>query len=97
MNELKITFGHALKLEGVTMTAFAIARKIDPTHISKWRKGINNLTPELKAVIFKGWKSEAIQIALFDAHFRDEIEAAGATGEVKAVCYNDRDYDLDDN
>ena len=97
MQHLIDTFDQALVTEGVAMTHFAARRNIDPSHISKWRKGINNLTPELKAVIFKGWKSEAIQIALFDAHFRDEIEAAGLTGKVKAVCYNDRDYDLDDN
>ena len=97
MDNLKNTFTQALLSEGISMSAFARKHSVDPSHFSKWRKKANNLTPELKSIIFNGWKSEAIQISLFEAHLKDETEAAGLTGKVKAVCYNDRDYDLDDN
>ena len=97
MQNLKDMFQQALLSEKTSMTAFAAKHYVDPSHFSKWRKGTINLTPQLKAAIFRGWQSEATQIALFNAHLKDEIEAAGLTGKVKAACYNDRDYDLDDN
>ena len=97
MKHLKQAFTAALVQEGINIKVFAHQRDINSARVSEFLHRNNILAGRVKACIFKGWKSEAIQIALFDAHFRDEIEAAGLTGKVKAVCYNDREYDLDDN
>lgn len=97
MQNLKDTFQLALLGDEISMSAFARKHSVDPSHFSKWRKGIIGLTPQLKAAIFIGWKSEATQVALFNAHLKDEVEAAGIVGQVKAVCYNAREYDLNDN
>ena len=96
MNNLKETFQQVLKDNEMSKKGFALRHKLDPSDISRF---INQdiLSKPLKAVIFSGWESEPLQIALFTAYLKDEIEAAGLTGKVKAVCYNDREYDLDDN
>ena len=97
MKHLKKAFAAALIKEGINLKTFAAQRDINPGRISEFLHRNDTLAGKLKACIFKGWKNDATQIDLFNAHFKDEIEAAGLTGKVKAVCYNDRDYDLDDN
>ena len=77
MDNLIKTFNQALIIEGISMSAFAKTRDIDPAQISKWRKHKINLTPQIKASIFQGWKNPAIPITLFDSHIQDEMDAAG--------------------
>lgn len=96
MTNLKATFEQALRGKGISKKAFALSNKLEPSDISRFiNQGV--LSKPLKAVIFSSWESEPLQIALFTAYLADEIEAAGLTGKVKAVCYNDREYDLEDN
>ena len=96
MTNLKQTFEQTLRDKEMSKKDFALRHKLNASDISRFiNQGV--LSKPLKAVIFSSWESEPLQIALFTAYLADEIEAAGLTGKVKAVCYNDREYDLEDN
>lgn len=82
MKHLKQAFIAALAREGINIKTFAEQRDINNARVSEFLHRNNALAGHLKACIFKGWESEAIQIALFDAHIKDEIEAAGITGMI---------------
>jgi len=88
MKNLHDTFIHALNEEGITQKEFAEKRGIERSHVTKQFKDRNALTPEMKAVIFKGWSKPEIGIALFDAHIRDELIAAGLSDLIPSICLN---------
>ena len=89
MDNLIKTFNQALIIEGISMSAFAKTRDIDPAQISKWRKHKINLTPQIKASIFRGWKSPSIPLELFNAHIQDELGIAGISLRIKCLTIND--------
>ena len=95
MNNLGSTLELLLKNDGISKKAYAQSHKIAASDVSRLiNQGI--LSSSVKAVIFTEWPDEII-IALYNAYTRDDIDSLGLTGIIKNVCYNDRDYDLDDN
>jgi len=95
MNNLGSTLELLLKNDGISKKAYAEKHKIDPSDVSRLiNQGI--LSSSVKAVIFTGWPDEII-IALYNAYTRDDIESLGLTGIIKNVCYNAREYDLENN
>ncbi len=97
MKHLKEAFRIALIKENIDIKTFAAQRDINPGRISEFLHRNGRLAGRLREVIFNGWAADKTQIDLFNAYMKDEIEACGLTGLVKATCYNDREYDLDDN
>ena len=97
MKHLKEAFKQALSIENIGLKDFATQRDMNPARISEFLHRNGRLAGKLKSCIFNGWEKDSTQIMLFSAYLKDETEACELTGKVKAVCYNDRDYDLDDN
>jgi len=82
MNNLRQTFLQALKAENIGKKEFAERHKLHPSEVSRFING-DGFCRSLKACIFKGWKSEATAIALFDSYIQDEMDAAGLSLKIK--------------
>jgi len=91
MKHLREAFKIALIRENIDIKTFAAQRDMNPSRISEFLHRNNMLTGKLREAIFNGWSHEKTQIDLFDAHIKDEIEAAGLTGQVRGTCYNARE------